>query len=232
MQHAHFFRECTLAVLALLLAATAPLVAQEQHPLQKTSTLGKPIFPKLEYVNLNAELGFTSEMLRGFGARVDDARRSADADALAAQAVLLAFAEELAGRQAATVTSVMLLGEAVRIAEEQQNREAARAIAAAATRIPGSEPVVARMNAALALFAQNRGDGSFIGHVRFENKCDRILDAYVDGKYVGFLYDGEQASFSTGNGTTVARVVDAFGNTVSTVIYVKPDETFTWTIEP
>ncbi len=227
----HMPMRAWLSALAVLLL-TAPLAAQEQHALAKTSTLGTPTFPKLEYVNLNTELGFTGDILRGFGARVDDARRSADADALAAQAVLLAFAEELAGRRAATVTSVAVLDEAVRIAEEQQNRDAARAIAAAATRIPGSEKVVERLNASLSMFAMNRGDGSFIGHVRFENKCDRILDAYVDGKYVGFLYDGESAQFSTGNGTTVARVVDAFGNTVSTVIYVKPDETFTWTIAP
>ncbi|MBE0642549.1 MAG: hypothetical protein IH600_00540 [Bacteroidetes bacterium] len=202
-------------------------VAQE-----KSSTLGKPIFPKLEYVNLNAELGFEAEILRGFGARVDDARRDADGAAVAAQAVLLSFAEKLAGKKAQTVTATQLLAEAARIAEEQQNRGAVTAVESAGTYIPGSEVVVQRLIEATALFAENRGDGEFLGFVRIVNDCDRLLDIYIDGKYVGFQYGGDDIVYSTGNGTTHARVTDAFGNTVSEVLFVKPDETMTWTIKP
>ncbi|MDX9758968.1 MAG: hypothetical protein RBU27_07390 [Bacteroidota bacterium] len=198
----------------------------------KTSRLGKPIFPKLEYVNLNAELGFETEVLRGFGARVDDARRDADGAAVAAQAVLLNFAEGLAGRTASTVTAVQLLAEAARIAEEQQNREAVAAVEHAATSIAGSESVVARLRDASTLFAEKRGAGEFLGFVRIENECDRLLDIYIDGKFAGFQYGGDAAVYSTGNGTTHARVTDAFGNTVSEVLFVQSDQTVTWTIKP
>ncbi|PLX30944.1 MAG: hypothetical protein C0600_07030, partial [Ignavibacteria bacterium] len=59
----------------LLSCAAIQLQAQGD----KVSTLGKPVFPKLEYINLNVELGFKTDVMRGFGARVDDARRDADA---------------------------------------------------------------------------------------------------------------------------------------------------------
>lgn len=198
----------------------------------KTSKLGAPIFPKLEYVNLNVEFGFETDVLRGFGARVDDARRDADGAAVAAQAVLLSFAEALAGRPARTVTSVQLLAEAARIAEEQQNRTAAAAVERAALSITGSEAIVARLRDASTLFAEKRGEGEFLGFVRIENECDRLLDIYIDGKFAGFQYGGDATVYSTGNGTTHARVTDAFGNTVSEVLFVQPDQTVTWTIKP
>lgn len=198
----------------------------------KTSTLGKPIFPKLEYVNLNAEFGFEAEVLRGFGARVDDARRDADGAAVAAQAVLLSFAEKLAGRKATTVTAVQLLAEAARIAEEQQNRNAVIAVQSASTYVAGSEAIVDQLREASELFAENRGEGEFLGFVRIENECDRLLDIYIDGKYAGFQYGGDAVVYSTGNGTTHARVTDAFGNTVGEVLFVQADQTVTWTIKP
>ncbi len=215
-----------------LFALAVGLSAGNLRAQDKSSTLGKPIFPKLEYVNLNAELGFEAEILRGFGARVDDARRDADGAAVAAQAVLLSFAEKLAGKKAQTVTATQLLAEAARIAEEQQNRDAVIAVESASAYIPGSEPVVQRLAEASSLFAENRGEGEFLGFVRIVNDCDRLLDIYIDGKYVGFQYGGDDVVYSTGNGTTHARVTDAFGNTVSEVLFVQPDETMTWTIQP
>ncbi len=212
-------------LLILVLAHTAG--AQE-----KTSTLGKPTFPRCEYVDLNAELGLQSDMLRGFGARLDDARRSADPEAVAAQAVLLAFAEEVAGRKATTVTAVQVLAEAVRIAEEQMNRQAARIISAAAIRVPGGNEVAQRMNDSMALFTERRGEGNFVAYVKITNSCDRMLDVYVDGKYAGFIYGGDSYVYSTGNGTTKARVTDAFGNTVSEVFSLEAQDTYAWTIAP
>lgn len=215
------------SLVIIVMLAVRPIQAQD-----KASTLGKPIFPKLEYININAELGFESEVLRGFGARVDDARRDADGAAVAAQAVLLSFAEKLSGRKAATVTAMQMLTEAARIAEEQQNREAVAAVENASPYIAGSEPIVQRLHETAMLFAENRGEGEFVGFVRIANDCDRLLDIYVDGKYVGFQYGGDAVVYSTGNGTTHARVTDAFGNTVSEILYVQPDETITWTIKP
>ncbi|PLX25412.1 MAG: hypothetical protein C0600_12130 [Ignavibacteria bacterium] len=98
--------------------------------------------------------------------------------------------------------------------------------------IPTSEALVQRLKDAQMLFADQRGEGEFLGFVRIENKCDRVLDIYIDGNFMGFQYDGEDFVYSTGNGTTHARVTDAFGNTVSEVLYVKPDETVTWSINP
>lgn len=215
------------SLVIITLAAAGNVSAQE-----KSSTLGKPIFPKLEYVNLNAEFGFDAEILRGFGSRVDDARRDADGAAVAAQAVLLSFAEKLAGKQAATVTATQLLAEAARIAEEQQNRGAVTAVESASSFIPGTDAIVQRLHDTAALFAENRGEGEFLGFVRIANDCDRLLDIYIDGKYVGFQYGGDAVVYSTGNGTTHARVTDAFGNTVGEVLYVQPDQTMTWTINP
>ncbi len=215
------------SILILASVSLASAVAQD-----KSSTLGKPIFPLLEYVNLNAELGFETEILRGFGARVDDARRDADGAAVAAQAVLLSYAEKVAGRMAKTVTAAQLLAEAARIAEEQQNRKAVAAVEAAGAFIPGSDTVVRRLLSAMDLFAENRGEGDELGFVRITNDCDRLLDIYIDGKYVGFQYGGDEAVYSIGDGTTHARVTDAFGNTVSEVLYVQPDQTMTWTIKP
>ncbi len=212
----------------LLSCAAIQLQAQGD----KVSTLGKPVFPKLEYINLNVELGFKTDVMRGFGARVDDARRDADAAAVAGLAVQLHFAESLAHRRAESVTALRLLEEAGRIAEEQQSREAIAAVALAAGMIPTSEALVQRLKDAQMLFADQRGEGEFLGFVRIENKCDRVLDIYIDGNFMGFQYDGEDFVYSTGNGTTHARVTDAFGNTVSEVLYVKPDETVTWSINP
>ncbi len=209
----------------LLFAETA--AAQEGT----TSKLGEPVFPKLEYVNLNVEFDFATDVMRGFGARVDDARRDADAAAVSGLAVQLQFAETLAGKTAETVNAVQLLAEAARIAEEQQSMPAVEAVALASGQIPDTEGIVQRLRESAQLFAQ-RGEGEFLGFVRIVNGCDRVLDIYVDGKYMGFLYDGEENVFSTGNGTTHTRVTDAFGNTVSEILYVKQDETVTWTIEP
>jgi hypothetical protein len=222
-------RVVLFSLLVVMLSGYGSANAQNE---KRTSTLGKPIFPKLEYVNLNAEFGFETEILRGFGARVDAARRDADGAAVAAQAVLLAFAEKLAGKNASTVTSVQLLREAARIAEEQQNRGAVNAVAGAAAYIPGSESIVEHLREASALFTESRGEGEFLGFVRIENDCDRLLDIYIDGKFAGFQYGGDAVVYSTGNGTTHARVTDAFGNTVSEMLFVKADETVTWTIKP
>jgi len=216
----------TMIIMLLVCAVSAA------HAQKKKSALGKPQFPKLEYVNLNAELGLTSDMLRGFGSRVDDAYRSADASQLAAHAVLLSFAEEIAGKKAKTVTALRVLEAAARIAEEQRSADALRVITSASARIPGAEKTAAKLKEALALFADMRGDGTFIGFVRVVNKCDRVLDVYIDGKYAGFLYGGDESTYSTGNGTTVGRVTDAFGNTISETITVRQDETFVWTITP
>ncbi|MAT38817.1 MAG: hypothetical protein CL946_04355 [Ectothiorhodospiraceae bacterium] len=224
MRHSNY----TLLLAALI---ALPLIANAQSA-NKKSTLGKPIFPQLEYVNINAELELESELLRGFGARVDDARRDADPEALAGQAVLLAFAEEVAGKKAQTVTSTQILDEAVRIAEEQENRKAARVIVSASRRIPGGESIAQKMNDSMALFADFRGEGDFIAYVKIVNDVDRVLDVYVDGKYVGFLYGGEDGSYPVGNGTTQARVTDAFGNTVSEVFYLEKEQQFTWEIAP
>jgi hypothetical protein len=215
-------------VITLALVCVATL-AQAQ---QKSSALGKPRFPKLEYVNVSTELGLATGMLRGFGARVDDAARTADASQLAAQAVLLSFAEETTGKKAASVTALRVLEEAARIAEEQHNADAARIVAAAAQRIPGSEKVASTLKEGMELVASMRGDGAFTGFVRVINKCDRVLDVYIDGKYMGFLYGGDESTYSTGNGTTMGRVTDAFGNTISETVTVRQDETFVWTITP
>lgn len=218
-------RPMTIALVLLLCAA--PGWAQE-----KSSSLGKPVFPMLEYVNLNQELGLQSELLRGFGARVDDARRGADAEAVAGLAVLLAFAEETAAKTGTTITAVRLLDEAVRIAEEQQNRNAAKTIVAASRRIPGGDAVARRMSDSMALFAEKRGEGGFVAYVKIVNNCDRVLDVYVDGVYVGYIFGGDTHVYSTGNGTTQTRVTDAFGNTVSEVFSLQPQDTFAWTIAP
>lgn len=216
----------------LILLAFALLLGASASAQEKTSTLGKPVFPKLEYVNLNTEFGFQTDVMRGFGARVDDARRDADAAAVAGLAVQLAFSEKLAGKQASTVNSLQLLSEAARIAEEQQSFQAVEAVKLASSMIPSSATLIARLEDSVQMFADQRGDGDFLGFVRVENACDRVLDIYVDGKYAGFQYDGEAQVYSTGNGTTHVRVMDAFGNTVSEVLFVKPDETVSWTIEP
>jgi hypothetical protein len=226
MNHAH--RLILAAIAALLLAA--PLSAQQGG--RKASKLGKPVFPKLEYVNLGAELGLSSDMLRGAGARIDDARRAGDAAGVAGQAVLLAFAEDLAGRKGKTVTAQRVLEEAARIAEEQRSREGARAVTAAGARVPGSAQVVKKLNDALALLPPQRGEGAFTGYVRISNKCDRVLDVSIDGSYAGFVRAGETGVFSTGNGTTNARVTDAFGNTVAEMFSLQPEQTVEWTINP
>jgi hypothetical protein len=126
----------------------------------------------------------------------------------------------------------MLLEEAGRIAEEQQSSEAADAVALAARMMPSTESLVKRMSDSAALSASQRGEGEFLGFVRIANGCDRVLALYIDGKFMGFQYDGDENVYSTGNGTTHARVTDAFGNTVSEILFVKRDETVTWTIKP
>ncbi len=199
---------------------------------ERVSTLQKPEFPMLEYVNISGELGLESDMLRGFGARVDDARRSADATALATQALVLSFAEEVAAKRAATITALRILEEAIHIAEEQQSRTAAAVITAAARRIPGSEIAMQRMADSMALFSEKRGEGSFVGYIRVTNDADRALDIYVDGAYKGFLFSGEAMTYSTGNGTTTVRGTDAFGNTASEIFNLQPEQTVTWTITP
>ncbi|MDT8325668.1 MAG: hypothetical protein RRA94_16255, partial [Bacteroidota bacterium] len=172
-----------LLLTMVLLLACATLTAQE-----KTSTLGSPVFPKLEYVNLNIELGFQTDVMRGFGARVDDARRDADAAAVAGLAVQLHFAERLAGKSAMTVNALQLLAEAARIAEEQQSIDAVDAVKLAAGMIPESAALVQRLEDSVQLFADQRGEGNFLGFVRIDNACDRVLDIYVDGQYAGFQY--------------------------------------------
>jgi len=217
-------------ILLIVLATGLPFVAQAQA--DRSSSLQQPLFPKLEYVNIGAELGLRNDMLRGFGARVDDARRSADASMLASQAILLSFAEELCSKKASTVTAMHVLEEAVRITEEQRNFEAANVILAAARRIHGSTALIERLNDSMALFSAQRGDGSFLGFIRVVNDSERALDIYVDGSYKGFLFDGEEHVYSTGNGTTVVRATDAFGNTAAEVFNLQPEQTIGWTIAP
>jgi hypothetical protein len=217
-----------ICLLLLLLTVTAGA----QNASKKKSSLGEPIFPSLEYVNLNAELELQSEMLRGFGSRVDDARRDADAEALAAQAVLLAFAEEIAAKKASSVTAKLILEEALRIATEQQNRDAARVIVSAANKIPGGEEISASMKDSMSMFASMRGEGNFVAYIKILNDVDRALDVYVDGKYVGSLYGGESGVYSTGNGSTQTRVMDAFGNTVNELFFLQQESTIEWEITP
>ncbi len=216
----------SLSLLLLFSAHAVPLFAQ------RTTSLGKPIFPRLAYTDVGAELGLAQDMLAGFGARVDYARRFANTDALAAEAVLLSFAEEVAGKTAPSVTSLMLLKEAGRIAEENMNPTAERAIAAASLRVNGGEQVLDRLREGLAMVSQRRGEGNFVGYVRVVNKTGRLIDVYIDGKYTGFLSDEEEHVYSTGHGTTQVRVMDAFGNTANEIMELKQEDTFTWTVKP
>ena len=217
-------------IIVSLFLALSPAARAQEAP--TVSQLGAPQFPMLEYVNLNAELQLESTVLRGFGMRVDDARRSADPEAVAALAVMLSYAEELSGRKGQTVSALALLEEAVRIAEEQQNAGAARAIELAAEKIPDAAPVLQRLQDSLAMFTGIRGDGNFIGYVRVNNECERVLDIYIDGVYVGFLFGGDSSVYSTGNGTTQVRATDAFGNTAVAMLTVQPESTVVWTLKP
>ncbi|MBI5645835.1 MAG: hypothetical protein HY962_02795 [Ignavibacteriae bacterium] len=210
----------------VLLTLSAPALAQ------KNSSLVKAAFPRLAYTDVGGEFGLASDPLPGFGVRVDNARRFADAQALAAEAVLLAYVEELAGKRAASVTALAILNEAVRIAEDRQDPVLEKALALAATRIPGGNEPLSRLRQTLAMAPRTRGEGTFIGYVRVVNQAGRLLDVYIDGKYMGFLHDAEEQTFSTGNGTTHVRVTDAFGNTAGEVVDVKQEDTFTWTIKP
>lgn len=199
---------------------------------EKKSALGKSTFPKLTYVDLNGELGVQYELLRGFGTQVDEARRVMNAPSLAALAVMLAYAEELTGKKAKTITAIQILKEAARIVEEKQSKTGADAVILAAKKIKDGDAVAKSMREAQKLFAAKRGAGNFIAYVKIVNKTGRVLDIYVDGNYVGFLYDDESNTYSTGNGTTNTRVNDAFGNTTAEVFYLEPEEIFTWTIQP
>ena len=213
-------------LLVLFICTAATVMAQ------KSATLGKAVFPRLAYTDVGGEFGFALDPLPGFGSRVDNARRFANAQALAAEAVLLAYVEEVAGKKASIITSLQIFEEAVRIAEDQQDPSLAQALAIAAAKIPGGEPVVDHFRQTLTLAQNTRGEGSFLGYVRVVNQAGRLLDVYIDGKYSGFLHDAEEQTFSTGNGTTHVRVMDAFGNTAGEIVDVKQDDTFTWTIKP
>ncbi len=213
----------------VLLVFSSSLWGQQK---EKASKLGTPVFPKLRYVNLSEELKLEHDILSGLGATVDYARRDADAATVAGQAVLLAYVEQLAGTKATSMTSIRLLKEAARIAEEQQNQEALRAIELAAERIEGAATVVAGLREKLDLLAHTRGAGEFIAYVKIENKTGRTLDIYIDGNYMGYLYAGETSVYSSHNGTTNARVFDIMGNTVKEVFFLQPEQTFTWVITP
>ncbi len=224
-------RRLHFCVVLMLAAAVAGASAFAQAK-EKKSRLAKGGLPMLAYVNLDAELGLKSEMLRGFGLRADEARREANVPALAGLAVQLGYAEELAGRQAKSCTAAQLLRAAQRIVEERQSRSDADAVILAAGKFAGGAAVAADMKKSAATFATARGVGNFVAYVKILNKSDRLLDVYVDGKYVGSLYSGDSYTYSTGNGTTGARVNDAFGSSVAETFYLEPEETFTWTIQP
>ncbi|MDH7516226.1 MAG: hypothetical protein QHI48_10180 [Bacteroidota bacterium] len=214
----------TLSVLLVILVAEAGA--------QRTTSLSRPRFPRLALTDLSAELGLPRDMLPGFGMRVDIARRLADADALAAEAVLLAFAEEVAGKTAATITSLAILEEAARIAGESREPSSIRAVEVAAARVNGGERAVTLLRETMAMVPERRGEGNFVGYVRVINRTGRLLDVYIDGKYSGFLSDEEERLFSTGHGTTVVRVMDAFGNTAEEIVEVRQEDTLTWTVNP
>ena len=200
---------------------------------QKATSMAKASFPRLAYVDLSAELGLQSDVLAGFGARVDNARRLANADALASEAVMLSFIEETAGKTAQTVTALRILDEAAQIITQKRNEALEKVVVAAAARIPGGDQVVSKLRATLAEFTTaTRGEGTFIGYVKVQNASGRLLDIYIDGKYAGFLYSGEDNTYSTGNGTTQVRVTDAFGNTATEIVEVRQNDTFAWTINP
>ena len=199
---------------------------------QKSSMLSKATFPRLAFTDIGAEFGLALDPLPGFGVRVDNARRFANAHALAGEAVLLSYVEEVAGKKATTVTALQVLEEAVRIAEDQHDPALEKAITLAAMKIPGASASADRLRQALALMPTMRGEGTFTGYVRVVNQAGRMLDVYIDGKYSGFLHDAEEQTFSTGNGTTHVRVTDAFGNTAGEIVDVKNNDTFTWSIKP
>ncbi|MBL0173934.1 MAG: hypothetical protein IPP94_01505 [Ignavibacteria bacterium] len=218
---------------ALLSILVALLLASASASAQKATSMAKASFPRLAYVDLSAELGLQSDVLAGFGARVDNARRLANADALASEAVMLSFIEETAGKTAQTVTALRILDEAAQIIMQKRNEALEKVVVAAAAKIPGGEQVVSKLRATLAEFTTaTRGEGTFIGYVKVQNASGRLLDIYIDGKYAGFLYSGEDNTYSTGNGTTQVRVTDAFGNTATEIVEVRQNDTFAWTINP
>jgi hypothetical protein len=216
----------------LLAFLVAMFLACATGSAQKATSMAKSSFPRLAYVDLSAELGLQSDVLAGFGVRVDNARRLANADALAAEAVLLSFIEETAGKSAQTVTALRVLDEAAQLVSQTRNAAWEKVVIAAAGKIPGGEQVVARLRASFAELTTTRGEGTFIGYVKVLNSSGRLLDIYIDGKYAGFLYSGEDNTYSTGNGTTQVRVTDAFGNTATEIVEVRQNDTFAWTINP
>jgi hypothetical protein len=148
--------------------------------------------------------------------------------------VLLSFFESARGTAAKSITALRILEEAATIAAQSNNPELQRILAAAAARIPDGQPVLDKMRSTIAAMGATltRGEGTFIGYVKVVNGSGRLLDIYVDGKDSGFLYSGEEGTYSTGIGTTQVRVTDAFGNTATEVVEVRQNETFAWTINP
>jgi hypothetical protein len=201
---------------------------------EKTTRFAKAPAKKADTARFAKNLKLSLDQGRWFLRQVAHARRHATVHALASLAVNLATIERQSLASSPILTPKALLDEAAGLLAQRKhpNRDEIDLVRSAAAFIADAGTVASDMLALAQLDAGQRGEGSVVVNVRIQNKADRQLDMYIDGLYVGTLAAGEEKSFPTGDGTTYARATDAFGNTVSETVFIKPDGEFTWKITP
>lgn len=216
-------------ILSILILASATAWSQE-----KTTHFAKAPAKKADTARFARNLHLSLDQGRWFLRQVAHARKHANVHALASLAVNLATVERQTLSSSTILGPKQLLDEAAGLLAQRKypNRDEIDLVRSASAFITGAGTVAGDMLALAELGGNQRGEGSVQVAVRILNKADRQLDMYIDGIYVGTLAAGEEKSFTTGDGTTYARATDAFGNTVSETVFIKPDGEFTWKITP
>jgi hypothetical protein len=172
-------------------------------------------------VDFAKDLGLDFPSLKGFGAKIDEARMAADPVALATDAKELAALEKVSGKTAG-IKSDDLAKEAVELASRRYQATELRAVALILGDTAGAaklDDVAAKAETAAASAAKDKAAGvkqmGIGGSLHVDSRVDRWLSIYVNGVYVGQVRPGGDGIMYVGNNpylTTLLEARDAFGN--------------------
>ncbi len=195
--------KATIKAMAILLIALmlVPTLVHAQGEKVETQPAGKKEVVKLKYKNIQDEIDGSFDFLADIGEMIDNARQSKNGHSLMAAVLLLEYAEKIAKKKSAIITSDALINEVGELAAEQKNTKLAKSLNDYYTKT-GNKTKADEYAKLAKEFEAVAGAARGYGWVKIENQSSYFVDVYIDGWEKGRLYSGYYAYYKVWEGET------------------------------
>jgi hypothetical protein len=170
--------------------------AQEKKPVanEKKIEVKAEKYTPATTIDFGGDLGLSFPALTSLGARIEAARRGPDPVDLAAAGTELAAAEKVSGKKAG-LTSDAVLKEAVELARARGSSKELMMVAELVKGDTGKDLQAEALKAAEAEKTPQPEVGRGARYLRVVNHSDEGVDIYVDGRFIGHVYEHRHETF-------------------------------------